>query len=182
MSEISLLGKYKDWVQANEGRINACANDLIVIFAFSVPLFVSVRRVSLSLLILLFLIRGRILHYTKQALCDPIIASFSLYFLVYLLWFIGSDDMVLAKKSIHDAAFLLIAPLFVTFIDRRYVSRIAYAFVVGMFFSSLVSFGIFFEVLPAMPHNISHGGPGDPTPLYNHTHYGYMLADRKSVV
>ena len=176
MSEISLLDKYNNWLQANEGRINTYANDLIVVFAFSVPLLISVRRLSLSLILLLFLLRGRILHHTMQVIRDPLIASFGIYFLVYLLWFIASDDIALAKKSIHDAAFLLLVPLFATFIDRQYISRIAYAFVVGMFISSLISFGILFEVLPAMPHDVAQGGASDPTPLYHHTHYGYMLA------
>ena len=176
MSEYSLLDKYNNWVHANEGRINTYANHLIVVFAFSVPLFISVRRLSLSLIILLFLIRGRVLHHTVQVLRDPLLASFVLYFLVHVIWLIGSDDIGLAKKSIHDASFLLFAPLFATFIDRRYVNRITYAFVVGMFASSIVSFGIFFETIPAMTHNISQGGASDPTPLYHHSHYGYMLA------
>lgn len=176
MSEISLLDKYKNWVQTNEGKINTYANDLIVVFAFSVPLLISVRRLSISLILLLFLIRGRLLHHTMQVMRDPLLASLILYFLVYLIWTFGSDDLVLAKKSIHDAAFLLIAPVFATFIDRRYISRIAYAFVFGMFLSSLISFGIYFEILPAMSHNSSHGGVSDPTPVYHHTPYGYMLA------
>ena len=171
-----MLDKYNNWVHANEGRINTYANHLIVVFAFSVPLFISVRRLSLSLIILLFLIRGRVLHHTVQVLRDPLLASFVLYFLVHVIWLIGSDDIGLAKKSIHDASFLLFAPLFATFIDRRYVNRITYAFVVGMFASSIISFGLFFETIPAMTHNISHGGASDPTPLFHHSHYGYMLA------
>lgn len=176
MLEGGLLDKYNNWVQKNEGKINTYANHLIVIFAFSVPLLISVRRLSLSLIILLFLVRGRILHHTVQILRDPLLASFALYFLIHVIWFIGSDDIELAKKSIHDAGFLLFALLFATFIDRRYVNRITYAFVIGMFVSSIVSFGLFFEIIPAMTHNISHGGASDPTPLYHHTPYGYMLA------
>lgn len=175
MSEYSFLDKYNNWVRANEGQINTYANHLIVIFAFSVPLLISVRRMSVSLIILLFLLRGRIFHHAVQALRDPLLASFILYFLVHVIWFVGSDDTELAKKSLHDAGFLLFVPLFATFIDRRYVNRIAYAFVAGMFISSLVSFGLFFDIVPAMTHNISHGGASDPTPLYHHTHYGYML-------
>jgi O-antigen ligase len=176
MLEGGLLDKYNNWVRANEGKINTYANHLIVIFAFSVPLLISVRRLSLSLIILLFLVRGRIFHHTVQVLRDPLLASFALYFLVHVIWFIGSDDIELAKKSIHDAGFLLFAPLFATFIDSRYVNRITYAFVVGMFVSSIVSFGLFFEIIPAMTHNVSQGWGGDPSPLYHHTHYGYMLA------
>ena len=171
-----MLDKYNNWVHANEGKINTYANHLIVVFAFSVPLLVSVRRLSLSLIIILFLVRGRILHHTVQVLRDPLLASFALYFLIHVIWFMGSDDIGLAKKSIHDASFLLFAPLFASFIDRRYVNRITYAFVIGMFISSIVSFGIFFEYIPPMMNVGSQGGASDPTPLYNHSHYGNMLA------
>jgi len=171
-----ILGRYKSWVKRNEDNINSYANHLIVIFAFSMPILVSVRRVSVALLILLFLLRGNIWYHTKKTLSDPLLLSFFLYFVVHVIWLIGSDNAGMAKKSLHDSAFLLFLPLFVTFIDRRFLGRIISAFVLGMLASVLISFGIFFEVIPAMPHNINQGGPGNPTPLYHHTHYGYMLA------
>lgn len=171
-----LVKKYNNWIQINEDKITTYANHLIVIFAFSVPLFVSVRRVSISLIILLFLARGRIIHHTVKVLQDPLMASFFVYFLVHLIWMLGSDDLLSAKKSLHDSAFLLFALIFVSFIDKRYVSRIAGAFVFGMVASSIISYGIFFEFLPEMPHDGTQGVVGDPTPLYHHTQYGYMLA------
>jgi len=171
-----VLDRYKSWIKKNEESINSYANHLIVIFAFSMPILVSVRRVSVALLILLFLLRGNLWCHIKKTLSDPLLLSFVLYFVVHVIWLIGSDDTGMAKKSLHDSAFLLFLPLFVTFIDRRFIGRIISAFVLGMLVSVMVSFGIFFEFIPAIPHNIDQGGPGDPTPLYHHTHYGYMLA------
>ncbi len=171
-----VLDSYKRWIERNEGSINSYANHLIVIFAFSMPILVSVRRVSVALLILLFFLRGNIWYHTKKTLSDPLLLSFFLYFAVHVIWLIGSDNAVMAKKSLHDSAFLLFLPLFVTFIDRRFIGRITSAFVLGMLVSVMVSFGIFFEVIPGVSHNINQGGPGNPTPLYHHTHYGYMLA------
>lgn len=174
--KFKFIEEYAKWIRLNESRINTVANHLIVVFAFSVPVLVSVRRLSISLLILLFLMRGRILHHILNALKDPLLASLIIYFLMHLLWLAGTDDMLSAKKSVHDAAFLLFTPVFASFIDRRYVTRIFVAFILGMSASVLVSYGIFFEVVPAMPHDATHGTPSDPTPLFHHTHYGYMLA------
>lgn len=176
MSKYALLEKYNNWISSNEDAINTYANHLIVIFAFSVPLFISVRRVSISLLIILFLARGRIVHHTRLLLSDPLVSSFIIYFLVHVLWLVGSDDWMSAKKSLHDSAFLLFVPIFVSFIDKKYVKRISGAFVLGMVVSSIVSYGLLFELVSGMQHNISHGVASDPTPLYHHTHYGYMLA------
>jgi len=176
MEKHSLLEKYRLWLESNENAINTYANHLIVIFAFSIPLLVSVRRVSISLIILLFLARGRIIHHLKQVLHDPVVLSFALYFLVHVLWLAGSDDMISAKKSLHDAAFLLFVPLFVSFIDKKYVGRIAGAFILGMVISSIISYGMFFDLVQVSPHNVTQGVARDPTPLYHHTHYGFMLA------
>ena len=172
----NIFKKYKSWAQLNEERINTYANHLIVIFAFSVPILISVRRVSISLIILLFIARGRILHYMNNVLRDPLVLSFFLYFLVHFIWLVGTDDFIAANKSVHDASFLLFTPLFATFIDRKYVKRIAGAFILGMFVSVITSYGLLFELIPPMLHNSNQGTANDPTPLYHHTHYGYMLA------
>ncbi len=171
-----MLEKYNNWIDVNESRINTYANHLIVIFAFSVPLLVSVRRVSIVLIILLFIVRGKIFRRTINVLSDPVLMSMALYFLVHVLWLIGSDNFLIAKKSVHDASFLLFVPLFVSFIDEKYVKRITNAFIFGMSISVIISYGLFFKLIPPMIHDGSQGGSCDPTPLWHHSHYGYMLA------
>ena len=172
----SSFEKFLEWLEKRTPAINTYANHLIVIFAFSVPVLVEARRTSFVLLLLLFLIRGRILKNTTAALRDPVVLAFTLYFLVHVIWMVGTDDTGRVGEVIHDASFLLIPLLFATFIDRRFASRIIIAFFVGMAISILISFGIFFELLPAMIHDGNQGDWKDPTPFYHHTHYGYMLA------
>jgi len=176
MDVASTINKYYQWLDDKTPLINTYANHLIVIFAFSVPVLTEVRRTSLVLLILLFLIRGRMLQRIREALRDPVVLAFTLYFLVHVVWMAGTDDFEWLGEVIHDASFLLIPLLFSTFIDRRYTSRIVAAFFAGMLVSVLISFGIFLEWLPAMMHNGNQGDWKDPTPFYHHTHYGYMLA------
>ena len=77
----SIIEKYNLWLDDKEPAINTFANHLIVIFSFSVPVLVEARRTSLVLLILLFLIRGRVLTHIRKALLDPVVLAFSLYFL-----------------------------------------------------------------------------------------------------
>lgn len=160
----------------NDSRINTYANHLIIIFILTMPLLISVRRLSLFLLILLFLLRGRIVFYVSEAIKDPIVKALSLYFIVHVIWLLGTDDYANGKSTVHNAKFLLIPLLFSSFIDRRYIPWMKIAFFIGMFASILVSFGIFLEILPPMPHYGDQGVPSDPTPVYHRTHYGFMLA------
>ncbi len=176
MLGLDVYSKYRAWVEAHEDRINTYANHLIVIFAFSVPTLISVRRVSIALLLLLFLVRGRVIHRMMTVMRDPLVASFAIYFLVHVLWLVGSDETVVAKKEVHDAAFLLFVPLFASFLDKRYVKRAAGAFVLGMVVSAIFSYAIFFGMSPSLLHNGTMGTASNPTPLWHHVHYGYMLA------
>jgi O-antigen ligase len=176
MALSAIINKYKQWLDKVAPAINTYANHLIVIFAFSVPVLTEARRTSLVLLLVLLLVRGHVFGYARQALRDPVVMSFTLYFLVHIVWTVGTDDFDRVGEVVHDAAFLLIPLLFSTFISSRYINRIVVAFLAGMAVSVAVSLGIYLELIPPMLHDGSQGDWKDPTPLYHHSHYGYMLA------
>lgn len=176
MSLSEVLKKYENWLDRVEPVINTYANHLIVIFAFSVPVLTEARRTSLVLLLVLLLVRGRIFSHVRKALRDPVVMSFTVYFLVHIVWMIGTDDLDRVGEVVHDAAFLLIPLLFSTFMSSQYASRIMLAFLAGMLVSVTLSFGIYLELIPPMMHDGDQGDWKDPTPLYHHSHYGYMLA------
>lgn len=158
-------------------KIDFVANNLIVIFAFSVPILIQVRRISLFLILILFLFRGKYYTYFRSSLRDPLVLAFTLYFIVHVIWLFGTNDYTHASKRVHDASFLLFPLLFSSFIDKRYISRIFYAFLLGMAFSIIVSFGLYFELIPPQPFDGSgQGTSANPTPIYNHAMYGFMLA------
>lgn len=167
---------FLSWREAFTPTLELWANHLIVIFAFSMPIIISTRRSALFIIALLFLIRGNFKQNLRATLRNPVVFAFTAYFLVHVIWLLGTDDWMNAKKTIHDAMFLLYPLLFVSFIDKRFIPRMLGAFFLGMFVSELLSYGIFFEIVPPMPHDGSQGTPADPTPIYHHTHYGFMLA------
>jgi len=182
MLALEIYRRYQRWIDAHEDSINTYANHLIVIFAFSVPTLVHVRRVSIALIILLFLVRGRIIQRMLAVMRDPLVASFAIYFCVHVLWLLGSDEAMMARKAVHDASFLLFVPLFASFLDKRYVARVAGAFVLGMVVSAAVSYGLFFGMPPSWLHNGTMGTASNPTPLWHHVHYGYMLATVSALI
>lgn len=166
----------KEKLRLSDSLINTLANHLIVIFIVSMPLLISVRRLSLFFVLVLFVLRGRIIFYISEAIKDPVIKALVFYFLIHVIWLIGTNEHHNGKSTVHDAAFLVIPLLFSSFIDKKYIPRMYAAFFVGMFASVLVSFGIFLEIIPPMVHYGDQGIPSDPTPIYHRTHYGFMLA------
>lgn len=152
------------------------ANHLIVIFAFFVPVSMTGRKSAFFLIFLAFLLRGKYIEYIKHGLKDKLVQAFLIYFLVHIIWLVGTENLDQAKRVIHEAKFLLYPLLFITLIDKKFIPRIFSAFFLGMLFSELWSYGIFFEILPPHIHEGSQGTPADPTPVFHHTHYGFMLA------
>jgi O-antigen ligase len=110
------------------------------------------------------------------------VQAFFIYYCVHIVWLLGTQDFDQAGKVLHEAKFLLYPLLFISFIDKRYLPRMFGAFLLGMMLSELWSYGIFFEWLPPNYHDGNQGGPSDPTPVYHHTHYGFMLATTLTLV
>lgn len=176
MSISNFCNRAVDYRRAQEVRLNTWANHLIVLFAFFLPVSMGGRQSTLFLITLIFLLRGRYFEYLKEGLKDKLVQAFALYFLVHVVWLIGTDNFEMARKVLHDAKYLLYPLFFATMIDKKYVPRMLSAFFLGMLLSELWSYGIFFEILPPHLHDGDMGGPSDPTPVFHHTHYGFMLA------
>jgi O-antigen ligase len=118
----------------------------------------------------------------QEGLKDKLVQAFVIYFALHIIWLIGTDNFEHAKKVVHQAKFLLYPLLFITFIDKKYIPRVMGAFLLGMLFSELWSYGIFFEMLPSHLHDGRQGTPQDPTPVHHHVHYGFMLAVTASLL
>jgi O-antigen ligase len=96
--------------------------------------------------------------------------------MIHVIWLLGTENFLEAKKVLGEAKYLLYPLLFAAVVDKQFISRVFAAFLLGMLISELWSYGIFFEILPPHYHDGLQGSPNDPTPVFHHTHYGFMLA------
>ncbi|WP_455206351.1 O-antigen ligase family protein [Kaarinaea lacus] len=176
---MSISTYYNNFIEFRDrynSLLNTWANHLIVIFAFFIPISLGGRQSTLFLIMLVYLLRGKYWEYIKEALKDKLVQAFVIYFAVHLIWLIGTDNFIHAKRELHQAKFLLYPLLFATLIDKRYIPRMLGAFLLGMLVSELWSYGIYFEILPPHPHDGNQGTPQSPSPVHHHSHYGFMLA------
>lgn len=176
MNTLAYYNKIIEFQDKHNAWFNTMANHLIVIFAFFLPISMSGRSSTIFLLFSIFLVRGKYWEYIKKGLQDRLVQAFIIYFCVHIIWLLGTDNFHQAGKVLHEAKFLLYPLFFMTFIDKKYIPRMFGAFFLGMLLSELWSYAIFFEWLPPNFHDGDQGGPSDPTPIYHHTHYGFMLA------
>ncbi|QOG11498.1 O-antigen ligase family protein [Arcobacter sp. FWKO B] len=85
-----------------------------------------------------------------------------------LFW---SSDIAFAMDYLRKYWHFLIIPIIITSLERKYIEYIFSAFLVGMFISEVVSYGIFFELWTK--DGVS---PHDPSPFMDHTNYSAYLA------
>lgn len=175
-----LVAKFQT-LRNSKDTLTLWMNNLIVVYMFFIPITASVTSRIFIAILILFFIRGDIGHYIKEAWENSVVRAFTYLILVYLVWFIGSDNLQEGWNSFSHIKNALYLFLFLVVIDGRYIDRILGAFILAMMLSELLSYSMFFGILP---WELGIGGEyfykafavGDPSPFLHHIHYGVLLA------
>ena len=158
-------------------------NNLFVLYAFLLPISQSIKAKVFIAIILLFVLRGDIKKYLKEALSNKVIISFVYLFIIYILGLLWTEHEHIKEglywiKSIKYGLYLIV---FYAFIDGRYIKKVLTAFIFGMLFSEIISYGMILGIFPwelsiGKLHFYAAQTPFDPTPFLHHIHYGVALS------
>jgi len=174
------MNKIKNII-ADKDTLTLWMNNLLVLYAFLLPISQSIKAKVFIAILILFILRGDIKRYAKEALSNKVIIAFVYLFLIYifgLLWSENIKEGLIWIKSIKYGLYLIV---FYSFIDGRYIKKVLTAFIMGMLLSELISYGMILGILPwelsigrfhfyAAPSSI------DPSPFLHHIHYGVALS------
>lgn len=161
--------------------LTLCMNNLLVLYAFLLPISQTIKATVFSFIIILFLIRGNILEHLKGAFSNKVVRSFVYLFIIYvigMLWTENIKEGLYAIKSIKYGLYLIV---FYVIVDGRYIDKVIGAFILGMLVSELTSYAMMLGIMPwklEIFGILFYEAPsiGDPTPFLNHIHYGVALA------
>jgi len=168
---ISLQGKYTLWM-----------NYLLVVYAFFLPISHHANAQAQFAIIVLFFLRGQYYTYFKEALSNRVIQAFILYFFIYIVWLIGTENFDYARTLISHNKYALFFPaLILSFLDKRFIIHVIFGFLFGVLFSEIISYLVSFKVLPWQlflfgKEAYTCFSPTDPSPFMHHSHYGLTLA------
>lgn len=154
------------WIKNTKNNL-LVLNNLLILFAFSLTISYRISSSILWIIILVFLLNPELKQRLLFALKNRIVQAFILYFSVFVIWSIGSDDMQKALYFIKYNQPLLYSIIFVAIIQKEFTNKIIYAFIFGMFlnvlWSYLMLFGLVYspwnqgyEYLPLL-HKSDHG-------------------------
>lgn len=152
-------------------NINKFINYLLVGYAFCLPISkAGVNFFEISILIL-WLIQGDWKYKLAQYKQSPLIIALSAFLFLNIISLLWASSISYGFEYIAKYRHFLIIFVVYTVLNRNLVKYIFSAFLLGMFISEVISYGIFFELFTYK--NISHT---DPSPFMSHTDYSIYLA------
>ena len=143
----------------------------LIAYAFSFPVSKAATNLFEVLALLLWIAEGNWrekLNLYKNNLLSLAVALLIGFSLLSILWH-GNADTTL--RYIAKYRHLLIIFVFYSSFDTKYTSHTLSAFLIAIFISELVSYGIFFELI-----HYKDISPKDPTPFMSHMTYSTVLA------
>ena len=150
---------------------NKFINYFIVLYSFCLPISKAGTTFSAICLILLWFIESNFKVKISLIKSNKFMIVLGLFLLLSFLSIFWSSDTSFAVDYIRKYWHFLIIPIIYTSLNKSYINHVFSAFLLGMFISEIVSYGIFFEI---WTKDGVH--PHDPSPFMDHTNYSIYLA------
>ena len=147
-------------------------NQLSVVLAFVIPLSLAGANLILGLMLVVGVAMGgwrerlAILRHERWVW---MMGAFLLLSALSILW---SENRVAGWIYTRDYYHLLYLPILFVLIDRRFMGAIFSAFLLAMVISEIVSYLIYFDLIP---HWKASWSSIDPSPFMHHTPYSLFL-------
>ena len=146
-------------------------NYIAIAYAFIIPLSRAGIGILTALLVLFWILEGnfryKFLLYKKNMVIISLV-GFILFSLVSLLW---TEDTKIALHLFRRYWYLLPIFVFMSSLKKEFISKILTAFILGMFVSEVIAYGVFFKIW-----HFSHATIDNPSPFMHHIEYSIFLA------
>ena len=152
-------------------NFNMYINYVAVAYAFILPL----SRAGISLFsiifVLLWIIEGNFQEKWEKIKNNKVLFSFLLFIGFSIISIIWTDNLSDAKKPLRMLTYFFVLYVLATSIKKSYINHIITAFLLGMFVSEVISYGVYFEWW-----QFKAATPQNPSPFMYHIDYSVFLA------
>jgi len=152
-------------------RLNQLLNLLVVVLAFSIPLYRKWVSIAVPLIIILWLAEGRFadkLATLRRHRLTLAAAAFVGFAALSLAW---SEDPAAGLIYLTKYRYLLLLPILATSLRADFRPRVETAFLIGTVLSLIASFAVFAGLV-----RLRDAYPGNPAPSMSHLDYSMVLA------
>ena len=146
---------------------------LLVILGFLLPLTVAGGNLIIGIIVLIWLFSGNYQSKISEIINNKLAIASILFFSIHVVGLIWTEDMLwglhIVKKMWY---FLLLLPILLTIVKKENIRYYISAFLLAMMLSELLSYLVWFEVIPAFKNATLI----NPTPFMSHISYNPLLA------
>ena len=146
---------------------------IVVALAFATPLSIAGYTALSALLLILWLIEGDWHTKWKMICAQPVFKVIGIFYLFLVLSLLWSDNLIQGFEHLRKYYLLLLIPIIYTSLDRQRIPQIFSAFLSAMIISEVLSYLIFFDLMP-FKYKESWSSI-DPSPFMHHTPYSVFL-------
>jgi len=146
-------------------------NYLIVGYAFLLPLSRAAISLFSILLILIWILDSDFKVKYRLLSKNKIVLSFFAFLLFNILSLLWSDYLIEAFKYVTKYWYLFPFLIIFTSLNKEYLVKVLSAFILGMFISEVIAYGVFFELW-----TFKHATVMNPSPFMHHIEYSIFLA------
>ena len=122
------------------------ANYLLIVYAFFLPIYAKPVKTIFGIVLVLFLLSGNLKEKLLFVFKDKVVQAFMLFVLMHLVWMLGSENLEMAVFKLKELKYVLYMIVFVAVIRKDFIYKILTGFLLGIFFSEIVSYLMLFDI------------------------------------
>lgn len=150
---------------------NTTINYLLVVYALCLPISKAGVNLFETLIILTWILQGNWREKYILYKSNPLIIALLSFILLHIISIPLASSTYFAMDYILKYKHLLIILPIYSSLNKKFIQYIFSAFLIGIFISEIVSYGIFFEVW-----NYNNTSPLDPSPFMSRVDYSVYLS------
>ena len=148
-----------------------------ILFALTLPLSRAAVSFFIIWFLLLFIIRRDYAYTWKYIKQNRVFHAMGSLFGLLLLSILWSENTSEALNQIRLYSYWIIIPILASNLKKEWIPNIITAFLLGMFISEVIAYGIFFEWW-----TFKGRSPEYPSPFMFHIHYSIFLATTSMIL
>jgi O-antigen ligase len=147
---------------------------LLIALAFLMPLTVAGANLIVVIIVFLWLFSGDYKKKFNEIINSKLMIASIVFYFIHVIGMLWTQDFQWGLHILHKMwYFLLLWPVLFTIVNKEYTKYYIYAFLLAMAFTEILSYLIWFEVIPPFKNATS---ASNPTPFMSHISFNPFLA------
>lgn len=153
--------------------LNKVYQYLLILLAFLLPITVSGANTVIVIICMLWLLSGNYKSKFQEIFSSKLLLASVIFYIIHVISLIWTEDYLWGFHILHKMwYFLLLFPILYSIVEKKFISKYIFAFLLAILITEIFSYLVWFEILErfmkARPHN--------PTPFMSHVSHNPILA------